>query len=64
MSKNITLQDGCVKKLFFKFAVPSILGMLIVSLQIMVDGLFLSRVVGPLALAAVNISMPLINLLL
>ncbi|MGL5427688.1 MAG: MATE family efflux transporter, partial [Cetobacterium sp.] len=44
--------------------IPSILGMLIVSLQIMVDGLFLSKGVGPLGLAAVNLSMPLINLLL
>ncbi|MGL5204097.1 MATE family efflux transporter [Cetobacterium sp.] len=64
MSQNITLENGCVKKLFFKFAIPSILGMLIVSLQIMVDGLFLSKGVGPLGLAAVNLSMPLINLLL
>ena len=64
MSQNITLENGCVKKLFFKFALPSILGMLIVSLQIMVDGLFLSKGVGAQGLAAVNLSMPLINLLL
>ena len=64
MLQNITLENGCVKKLFFKFAIPSILGMLIVSLQIMVDGLFLSKGIGPLGLAAVNLSMPLINLLL
>ncbi|MCQ8212904.1 MATE family efflux transporter [Cetobacterium somerae] len=64
MVQNITLENGCVKKLFFKFAIPSILGMLIVSLQIMVDGLFLSKGVGSNGLAAVNLSMPLINLLL
>lgn len=64
MSQNITLENGCVKKLFFKFAIPSILGMLIVSLQIMVDGIFLSKGIGPHGLAAVNLSMPLINLLL
>ncbi len=64
MTEKITLQNGCVKKLFFKYAIPSILGMLIVSLQIMVDGLFLNKGVGPLALAAVNLAMPLINLLL
>lgn len=55
--QNITLQ-------FFKFAIPSILGMLIVSVQIMVDGIFLSKGVGPLGLAAVNLSMPLINFIL
>lgn len=64
MSKEITLENGCVKKLFFKFAIPSILGMLIVSMQIMIDGMFLSKGVGPNGLAAVNISMPLINTLM
>lgn len=64
MSNEITLENGCVKKLFFKFAIPSILGMLIVSMQIMIDGIFLSKGVGPNGLAAVNISMPLINTLM
>lgn len=43
------------------YSVPSIVGMLIVSLQMMIDGMFVSRGVGPLGLAAVNISMPLIS---
>lgn len=47
-----------------KYAAPSIVGMLIVSAQMMIDGMFVSRGVGPLALAAVNISMPLINAML
>ncbi|MBC2850433.1 multidrug transporter MatE [Cetobacterium sp. 8H] len=64
MQQNITLENGCVKKLFFKFAIPSILGMLIVSLQMIVDGMFLSKGVGSIGLAAVNLSMPLINTLL
>ena len=64
MAQNITLENGCVKKLFFKFAIPSILGMLIVSLQMIVDGIFLSKGIGSIGLATVNLSMPLINLFL
>lgn len=64
MSKNLTLKDGNIVHLFFKFAIPSIFGMLIVSLQMMIDGMFLGRNIGALGLAAVNLSMPLINFLL
>nr|WP_307775312.1 MATE family efflux transporter [uncultured Cetobacterium sp.] len=64
MSEKITLENGCVKKLFFKFAIPSVIGMLIVSMQMMVDGIFLSSAVGPDGLAAVNLSMPAINLIM
>lgn len=47
-----------------RYAAPSIVGMLIVSVQMMIDGMFVSRGVGPLGLAAVNISMPLVNAML
>lgn len=49
---------------FLKYALPSIIGMLIVGLQTIIDGLFVGRGVGALGLAAVNISMPLISSLL
>lgn len=64
MSKKNALETENITKLFFKFAIPSIFGMLIVSLEIMIDGMFLGRNVGPLGLAAVNLSMPLINFLM
>lgn len=56
--KNLSLENGCVKKVFFKFAIPSIVGLLIVSMQIMIDGMFIGNVVGPKGLAAVNLAMP------
>lgn len=62
-NKNI-LENENITKLFFKFAIPSIFGMLIVSLQVMIDGMFLGQNVGPMGLAAVNLSMPLINFLM
>lgn len=55
--KNLT-------KTFFSIAIPSIIGMLIVSTQIMVDGLFISNYIGAEGLAAVNLSMPYINLVM
>ena len=45
-------------KRFFKFVVPSIVSMWIFSLYTMVDGIFVSRGVGEIALRAVNLSMP------
>ncbi|MCQ2298135.1 MAG: polysaccharide biosynthesis C-terminal domain-containing protein [Bacteroidales bacterium] len=47
-----------------KYALPSVVGMLIVGFQTIIDGLFVSVGVGALGLAAVNLSMPLINVLL
>ncbi|MDD4141222.1 MAG: MATE family efflux transporter [Bacteroidales bacterium] len=61
---SIALSHNNITRQFFKFSIPSILGMLIVSMQIMIDGIFLSKGVGPLGLAAVNLAMPLINFIL
>lgn len=55
------LENGSVKKLFFRFAVPSIIGMLIVSMQMMIDGFFIANTVGANGLAAINLSMPIVN---
>ena len=47
---------------FIKFVLPSILSLVTISLYMMVDAIFVSRYVGPMGLAAVNIVMPLFNL--
>ena len=52
------------RRLSLRYALPSIVGMLIVGLQTIIDGLFVSRGVGALGLAAVNLSMPLISVML
>jgi len=49
---------------FTRYALPSIVGMLIVGMQTIIDGLFVGRGVGSLGLAAVNLSMPLISSML
>ena len=48
---------------FFKFVLPSIASMWIFSLYSMVDGMFVSHGVGEHALAAVNLSIPYVNLI-
>ncbi len=47
-----------------RFALPSIVMMMFMSLYTMVDGFFISRFVGPEALSAVNIVFPAISLVL
>lgn len=47
---------------FIKFVLPSIMSLITISLYMMVDAVFVSRYAGTMALAAVNIVMPLFNL--
>ena len=53
-----------LQRQLLRYALPSVVGMLIVGIQTFVDGLFVSRGVGALGLAAVNLSMPLISVML
>ena len=57
-------QRESTRKQLLRYALPSIIGMLIVGLQTIIDGLFVSRGVGALGLAAINLSMPLISVML
>ena len=50
-----------IRRQLFNYAVPSIVGMLIVGIQTFVDGIFVSKGVGALGLAGINLSMPLIS---
>lgn len=50
-----------IRKKFIKYLLPSISAMWIFSLYTIVDGIFVSRGVGPTALAAINMSMPFIS---
>ena len=56
------LENDSVKKLFYKFAIPASLGMLVNALYIVADGVFISRGIGSAGIAAVNIGYPIINL--
>lgn len=55
----IQLSDHFTYSRLFRFTLPSIIMMIITSIYSVVDGLFVSNVVGDAALAAVNIVYPL-----
>ena len=49
-------------KTYLKYLVPTIGSMILYSTYTMVDGIFVGQGVGPLALSAVNVSMPYVTL--
>ncbi len=49
---------------FFSYAVPSIIGMLLISGIVIVDGLFIGNTIGKTGLAAVNLTLPVLYLFL
>lgn len=53
-----------VRPLFFSYLYPAMVGMLLMSVNILVDGIFVSRGVGATALAGVNIAVPIFSVLL
>ena len=59
--RNMERPSQGIRRQLFNYAVPSIVGMLIVGIQTFVDGIFVSKGVGALGLAGINLSMPLIN---
>lgn len=58
MIKNQTTVS--VRRQFAKFAIPAVIGMIVNSLYTIVDGIFVGRGVGELALGSINIAFPFI----
>lgn len=58
------LASKFTNKDLIKFAMPTVMMMLFMSLYTVVDGIFVSRLVGSNALSAINISLPVLNLIL
>ena len=52
---KIQLSDHFTYKKLFRFTLPSIVMMIVTSVYSVVDGLFVSNLVGDMALSAVNI---------
>lgn len=61
MIKDNPLRSEKISRLIIRFAVPSIIAMLIVACYNIVDQLFIGNVIGPLGNAATNIVFPLTN---
>lgn len=58
-----SLESSSLKRDFSRFVVPTILSLLVFSLYSTVDGIFVSKGVGELAMSAVNLCLPFTNFL-
>ncbi|MBX7307755.1 MATE family efflux transporter [Clostridium chauvoei] len=58
MNRDLDLGKESIGKLFLKYSIPSVIGTLIFSIYIVIDGIFIGRAVGSSGLAAINIAMP------
>ena len=52
-----------ISKLFFKCAIPAMVGMAFSMIYYIIDGIFVGRFIGHVALAAVNLVMPLLMII-
>ncbi len=52
------------RKLFMKYLIPSLFGMILMAINILIDGLFVSHGVGEKGLAGVNIAVPIYSVIL
>lgn len=64
MTTVTALESRPLKPLFFSYLFPAIVGMLLMSVNILVDGIFVSQGIGPTALAGINIAVPIFSILL
>ncbi|MEC5423221.1 MATE family efflux transporter [Virgibacillus sp. C22-A2] len=58
------LETEPVSRVFFKYLIPSLIGMMLMALNIVVDGVMVGNRLGPVALAGVGIASPVFTLFL
>src|SRR5690625_1584580 len=51
-------------KSFFQYFIPTLLGMMLMSVNIVIDGIFVGNGVGSVALASVNIAVPVFSVII
>ncbi len=61
LSKSIHSQP--IGKLFWKYTIPAVMGMVVNGLYTTIDGIFIGQVVGANGLAAINMAWPIIGVL-
>lgn len=64
MTTMNVIETRPLKPLFLSYLFPAMIGMVLMSINILVDGIFVSHGVGPTALAGVNIAVPIFSILL
>lgn len=63
-STHSMMQTMEPRKLFMKYLIPSLFGMILMAINILIDGLFVSHGVGEKGLAGVNIAVPIYSMIL
>lgn len=58
------LETQSVAKSFFQYFIPTLLGMMLMSVNIVIDGIFVGNGVGSIALASVNIAVPVFSVII
>ncbi|MDN5342583.1 MAG: hypothetical protein PWP28_1458 [Oceanotoga sp.] len=64
MGKQLDVTKDNVVKVFFKYTIPTMLGMWSISLASIVDGIFVGKFIDSNALAVINLVVPYVSLLL
>ncbi len=64
MQDNFNALEATPAVQFFSFSIPAILGMLLTSGIVIIDGLFIGNIVGEAGLASVNLTLPVLYLFL
>lgn len=62
-AENRLLHQSVIKS-FFQYVIPSLIGMGLLSVNIMIDGIFVGHGVGEVALASVNVATPMYSIIL
>ena len=58
------LMNKPVRRLFFHFFIPAVFGMLLMSVNLLLDGIFVGHGVGEIGLAGVNLATPIFTVIL
>lgn len=61
---NQRLRTQSVSKSFFQYFLPTLFGMMLMSVNIVIDGIFVGNGVGSVALASVNIAVPVFSIII
>ncbi len=59
-----SLMNKPVNIVFFKYFFPSLLGLMLMSINILIDGIFVGNGVGSTALASVNLAVPVFSMII
>ncbi|KZE75653.1 MATE family efflux transporter [Paenibacillus elgii] len=61
-NKLTALESDSVSKVFVRYLVPSVVGMFMMSINVVIDGIFVGQRLGEVALAGVNVAFPVFSI--